>query len=229
MQTTRRLILQYLKERGSATVDELAAMLHLTSVTVRHHLDILRNEGLVAEPVIRHRSTPGRPQYAYALTEKASEHFPKNYCDLASKVLEEVRTAAPPHGVGAFFEAVAARMAGSAPPLTPGEPMEDRLDRAALYLNTQGYVAHWEPTAEGFRLHTCNCPYEALADENPELCRMDLSLVGQLLGCAPRCVCRVSEGASTCSYVIDMPSAARSAEQAGGTSWLAQIGQEPGE
>ncbi len=67
MHRTRTLILDYLKEHGEATVDDLAAVLDLTSVTVRHHLDILRTEELVAEPVIRHRNTPGRPQYSYAL------------------------------------------------------------------------------------------------------------------------------------------------------------------
>ena len=44
MQKTRRLILDYLKEHGQATVDELAEILGLNSVTVRHHLDILRRQ-----------------------------------------------------------------------------------------------------------------------------------------------------------------------------------------
>src|SRR3712207_1757940 len=115
MQETRKHILQYLKEKGEATVDELAVVLKLTSVTVRHHLDILRSEGFVSNPVIRHRSSPGRPQYAYTLTGKASEEFPKNYCDLAARVLEEVRASAPPQAVNVFFEGVANRMSSLAP------------------------------------------------------------------------------------------------------------------
>ena len=50
MQSTRERILNILKERGQATVDDLSQELGLTAVTVRHHLDILRGEGLIASP-----------------------------------------------------------------------------------------------------------------------------------------------------------------------------------
>jgi predicted ArsR family transcriptional regulator len=203
MHRTRTLILDYLKEHGEATVDDLAAVLDLTSVTVRHHLDILRTEGLVAAPVIRHRSTPGRPQYSYALTHKAADHFPKNYCDLAAKLLDEVRATTPPQQVNVIFEGVAQRLSADAPELVPGEPLAARLDRAVAYLNTQGYVAKWEQNEQGFWLHTCNCPYQAIASHNPELCGMDLSLVTNLLGVAPQRVSRVVEGASTCAYLLE--------------------------
>jgi predicted ArsR family transcriptional regulator len=205
MQHTRKLILGYLKEHGQATVDELAGVLNLTSVTVRHHLDILRGEGSVSEPLVRHRTTPGRPQFAYALTDKASQHVPKNYRDLAAKLLEEVKAYAPPQGVNVIFEGVANRLSASAPRLVPGEPMTERLDRAVAFLNSQGYVASWEPADSGFLLHTCNCPYESLAERNPELCQMDLSLVRNLVGGNVQRVSRVIEGASSCAYLVHEP------------------------
>jgi predicted ArsR family transcriptional regulator len=204
MQDTRKSILDYLKEHGPATVDELAAVLGLTAVTVRHHLDILRGEELVAEPAIRHRSTPGRPQYSYSLTAKASEHFPKNYCDLASKLIEEVKASAEPGLVNVIFEGVAGRLAMTAPPPVPGEPLAHRLDRTVAFLNQYGYVARWESAPQGgYLLHTCNCPYEALAGGNPELCGMDLALVGNLLGQVPQRVSRVVEGAASCAYLVE--------------------------
>ena len=202
MQQTRQIILNYLKEHGPTTVDKLAEVLNLISVTVRHHLDILRTEGLVAEPVIRHRTSRGRPQYLYALTEKASQYFPKNYDDLASKILAEIKAASTPQGVNALFEGVASRFAAEAPRPAPGEPITNRLDRAVAFLNTRGYVAHWEATSEGFVLHTCNCPYEALAPQNRELCGMDKALIGNLVGGAPQCLTRVADGSSSCSYLI---------------------------
>jgi predicted ArsR family transcriptional regulator len=202
MQETRKTILHYLKTNGAATVDELALVLKLTTVTVRHHLDILRSEGYVCDPVIRHRASPGRPQYTYTLTSKASEEFPKNYCDLAALVLEQVRASAPPQTVNVFFEGVANRMAALAPQADPDEDLAQRFERAVAFLNCQGYVAHWEQADEGYLLHTCNCPYEALAKDNPELCGMDLTLVSNLLGEVPRRVSRVVEGASSCAYLI---------------------------
>jgi predicted ArsR family transcriptional regulator len=204
MQKTRKAILDYLKEKSEATVDELALVLKLTTVTVRHHLDILRSDGLVSDPVIRHRASPGRPQYAYTLTGKASEQFPKNYCDLAARVMEEVKASAPPQAINVFFEGVAHRMASQAPALVPGETPDQRLERVVDFLNSQGYVANWERTPDGFLLHTCNCPYEALAKDNPELCGMDLTLVSNLLGEVPQRVSRVVEGAASCAYFIPL-------------------------
>jgi predicted ArsR family transcriptional regulator len=206
MHKTRKKILEYLKEHGEATIDDLASMLgRLTTVTVRHHLDILRGEGLVGEPLVRHRNTPGRPQFVYSLTAKASDEFPKNYCDLAAKLLEEVKAVTPPHGVNLIFEGVANRLSATAPKLVPGEPVAERLERAVTFLNDQGYVASWEQTGEGYLLHTCNCPYEGLAKQNPELCSMDLTLASNLLGGSVQRVSRVVYGASSCTYRFASP------------------------
>src|SRR6476646_4285347 len=143
-QTTRQTILDYLKEHGQSTVDELAEVLGLNSVTVRHHLDILRGDELITDPVVRHRNKPGRPQYVYSLSGKASTHFPKNYCELAAILLEEVKSSTSPGGVNVIFEGVANRLSASAPKPVSDEPIAERLDRAVVFLNDHGYVAGWE-------------------------------------------------------------------------------------
>ncbi len=205
MQSTRQAILQYLKKNGQATVDELASVLGLTAVTIRHHLDIMRSENLVGDPIVRHRVSRGRPQYVFALTDEASVHFPKNYDDLAAKVLDEVKAQIGGQVVNVIFEGVAARLSADAPRPVPGEPLAARLDRAVEFLNARGYVAHWERTPDGCVLHTCNCPYEALADQHPELCNMDLVLVGNLLGAVPRRQSRLAEGGASCAYLVGEP------------------------
>jgi predicted ArsR family transcriptional regulator len=206
LQATRQLILEYLKKHGRATVDELATVLELTSVTVRHHLDILRSEDLVAEPLIRRKTSRGRPQYVFSLTDKASAHFPKRYDDLALKVLAEVKANASPQLVNVIFEGVATRLSAEAPQPVPDEPIVNRLNRAVTFLTERGYVAHWEEQADGYLLHTCNCPYESLAPQNPELCNMDMALVGNLLGVMPQRVDRLAEGGQSCAYLIREPS-----------------------
>ena len=207
MQQTRKIILNYLKEHGQTTTDELAEVLALTSVTVRHHLDILRGEDLVASPTIRHSASRGRPQYTYTLTGKASQYFPKNYDALASKVLAEIKAASMPQPINVIFEGVANRFAAEAPPLIPGEPFTDRLDRAVAFLNGRGYVARWESAPEGYLLHTCNCPYDSLTPEHPELCGMDRALVGSLLGTTPECLARLADGGADCTFLIRAPAA----------------------
>lgn len=202
MQPTRKLILDYLKEHGQATVDELAQVLELTSVTVRHHLDILRGEGLVSDPVIKHRTTPGRPQYVFELTAKASGTFPKNYQAFAQALLAEVKAGGGARPVNVIFEGMAYRIAKDAPTPQPNEPWPQKLNRAITFLNEQGYVARWEAHPEGYLLSTCNCPYDALTAENPEVCSLDMALLRHLLGTTPECLHRQAEGAGQCSFLI---------------------------
>lgn len=207
MQPTRKRILDYLKARSPATVEELAEVLGLTTVTVRHHLDILRSEELISDPAIRHRASPGRPQYLYALTEKASMHFPKHYDDLAAKVLAELKTVATPDQVNVIFMGVMNRPLAEGPRPQPGEPLPVRLDSAVAFLNERGYLAGWARTAGGYRLHARNCPFEGLAGEHKELCQMDQALLGNLLGVTPECTGRLADGSGECSFVIPEPAA----------------------
>ena len=96
MQETRRFILEILRRRRQATVDDIVAELQkqrgsITAVTVRHHLKLLQEEDLITSPELRRRTSPGRPQYIYTLTDKAREHFPNNYQRLAEGLLEELQ------------------------------------------------------------------------------------------------------------------------------------------
>jgi len=72
-------------------------------------------------------------------------------------------------------------------------------------LNDRGYVARWETAPEGYVVHTNNCPYEAIAGLHPELCQMDMVLIGNLLGVVPQRLSRLAEGASSCAYLVHEP------------------------
>src|SRR5450759_5148536 len=92
MQATRQRILELLRDARILTVEELAAKLELTPVTVRHHLDILKSDGLVEVPEVRRRDAPGRPQYTFQLTPAALAFFPKNYQSFTNLMLTEINT-----------------------------------------------------------------------------------------------------------------------------------------
>ncbi len=205
MQETRQYILEILRERGEATVDDIVRDLRakrgaITAVTVRHHLNILQKDALVTSPQLKRRSTPGRPQHTYTLTEKAKIHFPNNYQRLASSLLQELRKRLPPDGVNVILEGVALKMADQAS--IPDAPFEERLRMVVTYLTESGYEAHWEATDGGYLLHTSNCPYHHVAQDNPQLCDMDMRLVASLLGTVPRRVEHRAVGDSHCSYLV---------------------------
>lgn len=206
MQETRRYILEILRERREATVSDIVADLcevrhgDITAVTVRHHLNILQEEGLIHSPEIRHRSTPGRPRHIYQLTEKAEAFFPSNYGHLAAGLLEQMEKHLPKDSINVILEGVAIDMAHEAGVV--GTTMKDRLEGVVNYLNDHGYDAAWETHRDGFMLHTRNCPYHQLARNDEKLCQMDMRMVSAMLGVVPRLMSRISGGDETCSYLI---------------------------
>lgn len=207
MQQTRRHILEILKDRREATIDELVKDLtsrigKITAVTVRHHLEILRGDGLVAAPAVRRRSAPGRPQYVYSLTERAADHFPNNYQGLATGLLTEIKNQLPPAQVKQILDGVAETMVDTA--MIPDGPLETRLDHAVNYLNQHGYSATWRNTDNGeHMLSITNCPYDQVSCSNPELCKMDEKLVQGLLGARPRRVQWQLDEDEACTYLIE--------------------------
>ncbi len=206
MQQTRRHILDILKEHGEATVDDIVAELQkrrgkeITAVTVRHHLTRLQSDNLITSPQMRHRSTPGRPQHVYTLTEKAIGQAPTNYRYLADNLLQTLHSRLPTQEINVILEDVADRMAHDAG--IPDVPLEKRLEMAVNYLNQQGYNAHWETENEDFILYTSNCPYHYLAEKDHHLCDMDMRLVSSLLGVVPRRFRHVLAGDNSCAYII---------------------------
>ena len=206
MQQTRQHILEILKEKNEATVDDIVAALvdrigEITAVTVRHHLEILRGDGLVAAPAIRRRTTPGRPQHVYSLTDKALELFPNNYRNLAQELLLQIKKTLPRREVNVILEGVADEMAAG---LDAADlPLPVRLNQVVEFLTNQGYNARWESAPEGYVIHTSNCPYHHLTGDHGELCEMDFRMIASLLGgIVPRRVSHMVLGDESCAYLV---------------------------
>lgn len=203
MQKTREQILHILKVRGAATVEELSRELGLTPVTIRHHLDVLNREGLITSPEPFHRPGPGRPQYLYRLTEAASHLFPKHYDLLASELLREIVQRLSPEEVEDLLDGIARRLAERAQ-IREDASFPERVEAAIRFLNEQGYMVSTDEDEDGrLLLHIANCPFERVAREWLEPCRMDLRLLTSLLGQEPRRIASAAAGDShRCTYVL---------------------------
>jgi predicted ArsR family transcriptional regulator len=202
MQETRQAIINILKERGHATVEQLSEELHLTPVTIRHHLDILRGEGLVQAPEVVHRPTPGRPQHAYALTDEANRFFPNNHVQFADLMLREIRERLGPASLDELASKIGRLMAADAPPPVPDEALPDRLQRVVDFLNQKGYVTRWESTQQGYVLRMANCPYQELSRRYFAPCVMDMALLTELMGDTPQRLTSMCNGDMACSYLV---------------------------
>lgn len=206
MQETRRKILEILLEREKATVDEIVKELRkkrgdkITSVTVRHHLAKLQEEGLVSEPLMHHRSSPGRPRYIYELTSHGCSFFPNNYQQVTADLIKQMNRIVPPETINVILEGIADDMASEA--RIPDGTLEERLTAVVEFLNTKGYEAEWQANEDGYLLYTHNCPYHSVAQQDESLCQLDMRLVSTILGLVPRLRSRIAKGDSSCSYFI---------------------------
>ncbi len=213
MQDTRRQILEILKHCGEVTVQDLAKQLDLTSVTVRHHLEILRDEGYVTDPEVRRLSRPGRPCYVYRLTSTATSLFPNNYQGLACALLHALRDHAPTPIYDKVLLETARNLASDKGCL-PRDPTQ-RLEKVIDYLNAHGFVAcsKKDPLGNDY-IHVHNCPYHYVAKDEPCACEIDEHLISLLTGAALERVRGYASREGICSYKITWPQTKQEDERA---------------
>lgn len=204
MQDTRQQILEILKRDQEVTVQELSQQLGLTSVTVRHHLEILRAEGYITEPEVQRSNRPGRPCYIYQLTPTAADLFPNNYSGLTNALLDTLEDRLPSQEYEDILEDTARRMAEKAGQL-PADPKE-RVASLTNFLNSQGFVARWEEEGTGrFSITISNCPYHYVVQQHTEICRVDEILLRLLAGGKLTPQERAAYEGRLCRYEITWP------------------------
>ena len=200
MQETRQQILTILKEKGSATVDDLAVGLALTPITVRHHLSILMGEGYLSAQQVRRKV--GRPHYLYSLTDKASDVFPQSYHLLTDRLLDELRTMVGVDGMNVLLTRLADKLAATVTPQIGSGTLEQRLDQAASLLVTEGFLARWEKTADGYVFYELNCPYRRVIQRHPEVCTMDQRFLSEVLHIGVEKIDCIVAGGEKCTYRV---------------------------
>ena len=202
MQPVRRRITEILKENGSATVAQLADLLGMAQVSVRHHLDILVGEDLVELAGVQRHTGAGRPSQMYVLTANAAKLFPQRHEALANGILAELKASLPGPAVRDILERVAQRTLREAPEPAPQQTLEERLDEVTEFLAERGYDARWEMQDGRYEIHACNCPFAGVSNQHLELCTMDQAMMSELLPGAVREHTSIARGATRCTYVL---------------------------
>ncbi|MFQ5922227.1 MAG: helix-turn-helix transcriptional regulator [Anaerolineales bacterium] len=191
---SRQRILEHLKQSGQASVAELSKALALTPVTIRHHLESLRSEGLVAEPVPQHKPGPGRPEMMYQVTPAANAYMPRNYGELCGCLIQAVESAQAPELEGLLVEM--GRELGSSA-RTAGQPAA-----AMSYLEERGYFPSLDKNEGMIVLQFANCPYLEVVQGAPSLCQFDRALIEALFGGEIEMLGRIVGQAPVCTFQI---------------------------
>lgn len=200
MNDTRKRILRVLKTLHQATVATIADEVELSPIAVRHHLNALQAEGLLAAQEVRHGV--GRPFLVYRLTEAGQELFPQKYVRLTERLLEELKATVPSATIEQIFAGMAAGLASGVRAEVAGLPPDSRMARLVEVLGEEGFVAHWERTAEGYRVTGVSCPYLHVGQSHPEVCQFDIQLITSVLETpVERCSCMI-DGDPQCTFNI---------------------------
>ncbi len=198
--STRRQILDLLKRRGRATVEEIAATLSITPMGVRRHLGALENANLVRIEI--ERRPMGRPTYVYKLTEEADVLFPKAYHHLVLDLLECLAAQEGVERVDELFERRKERWLATYAPRLEGKTLEERVAEVARIMSENGYMARWQRTEKGYVLTEHNCAIYHVARVYSQPCRTELAFIRELLGVDVTRVNHIASGGTCCSYVI---------------------------
>lgn len=191
MTTARQKILTYFNKSGTASAREISRALKMSTATVRHHLRVLSSDGRLEVVSVRKLDRRGRPEKIYSLPRAV---LGDNFAVLSEALLAEA-------GPGLRMEGLVRRL--TAESNFSGQPLAKRLNLTVEKLNQMNYHAHWEAGPQGPRMIFGHCPYAAILENHPELCRMDESILREWMGQPAVQIFQAGkEGSSVCVFAI---------------------------
>jgi predicted ArsR family transcriptional regulator len=200
---TRQHILDILSTHGEATIEQIGASLRqrsgrtVSSVTIRYHLNVLLEEGLVTEPRSVPRATRGRPQHVFAASP--SEPREGNSAEVLSHIFAALRQ--DPAMAASVLDRAAITM-GEAAAIPAELSLRERMYAASAFLNSRGYDASIEQVERGFILYTRHCPYHDLPERQSVMCGLDMRLIEIVLGQSVQRLMRLADGEDSCAYFV---------------------------
>jgi predicted ArsR family transcriptional regulator len=203
---TREKIVFLLKTRAPLSVEELATELATSGVNVRRYLEALERDGLV-ESTLKRRER-GRPVHLYRLTERADELFPHAYDVLSVEILQQIEQRFGREVVTSILQGRADTLAAKIKPRLQGKTLRKRVEEFARAFEEMGYLVRVENgTPDSYVVVMHHCPVLLIARDFPEVCDGDCLIASQSLDAEVIRQCALSEGASSCRFIIRRPGA----------------------
>ena len=200
--STRGRIVAELRERGSASAADLAAVFGLSPNAIRQQLVLLERDGLVEERSVRRG--PTKPTIEFSLTPAADKLFPQQYDKMLAAVLREVRELHGSDAVDAVFSGIARRASDAAKERVTATQPEARVAQLADVLREKGVRVDYSLIDGGFALSEHNCPYADVVSEHPEVCSVIHQVIDDTIGPHEQTE-SLATGGKECRFVISTP------------------------
>jgi predicted ArsR family transcriptional regulator len=173
-----------LKQRGPATIAQLADELGLTGEAVRQQLLQLQRDGWVEARIERseERSRTGRPATIYRVSEAGDHLFPKHYDTLTIAMIDAV---AEEIGTDALTRVLARltddRVASVSVGLV-GLTLEQKVTALKSWYLQDDPFMEIDDAGGVYRLKERNCPFLNTALRRPMLCSVSVNALTRILG-----------------------------------------------
>jgi len=191
MITARQKVLAYLNKTRTASAREISRALKMSAATVRHHLRVLTEDGRLELTSVRRRDGRGRPEKVYSLPRAA---LGDNLSALSDALLTEAKSEIQ-------MEALAKYLIGEFN--FAGRPLVKQLNLTVEKLNQMNYHASWEAGSQGPRIIFTHCPYAAIIEKHPELCKMDEAMLKGWMGQPVTQIFKIGkDGSSVCVFTL---------------------------
>jgi DeoR family transcriptional regulator, suf operon transcriptional repressor len=200
MKSTRERILQALLGHPQATISNLAEMVDINAISVRHHLTSLQAEGLVNAEEERHGV--GRPRLVYSLTETGIEHFPTHYFRLTNRLLEQLEETMTEKDLRNLFTQMAGNLAAEYARKGKNLSPRKKLDLLKEMLSEEGFVIDWEKQDDAYIIKEISCPYFHISQNHPEICSLDQALITAILAVPSEKIGCVVDGDTHCVFKV---------------------------
>lgn len=203
MTSTREKILNTLLTKQRCTNNELANIVGINPISVRHHIDKLEASGLVTSEEERHGV--GRPRLVYFLTQQGMEQFPTRYINLTIRLLKQLKENLPKQTIDNLFSRIADDLTSeySRELNLKDLTIKERLDIIKELLNREGFNINWELVDGQYLIHEANCPYFYISQSHPEICLIDQALLSNLLSIPVKKIQCISDGDSQCTFIVN--------------------------
>lgn len=200
MANTKERILRTLLNQPRSSVADLAAVVNINSISVRHHITYLLADGSITAEEVRHGV--GRPRLVYSLTEKGLERFPTRYLRLTNRLLDQLKNSMPEDQVKSLFSHMAKDMAADYAQKVKGMPIEQRLELIKRLLAEEGFSLEWEKQGDTYHIKEITCPYYHVGKAHPEICAIDQTLISSILEIPAEKIQCLLNGDKQCTFKI---------------------------
>jgi predicted ArsR family transcriptional regulator len=191
-------VLDCLRRKGAATVEDLVEFLGVTATAVRQRLTRLVQSGHIDRTT--ERQGRGRPLHRYRLTRAGAEASGNNYADLAISLWQEIR-AVPDVGFRrGLLQRVAHRLKERYSDQVQGETTGERMQSLASLMNEREILFDVDRSGDLPVLTALACPYPDLAEQDRSICAMERIMFSEAVGAPLRLSeCRL-DGSNCCTF-----------------------------